>query len=124
MYGVEAASSGQVGGLAAQVPGGDLYYPQAAAIHNVSTDIQGAPPFTGSPLAISGAGGVQNPVAIGNMAPPATPVGQQHASWSTVLDFHNSVAPWILIAILFLYGWLHVSVRAKAGRVASAAAVL
>ena len=53
-----------------------------------------------------------------------SPVSQTLGHWSSVLDFHNSTAPWILLGILLLYGWIHLSVRANAGRRASAAVVL
>ena len=54
----------------------------------------------------------------------ASPISHQVSHWSSVLDFHGSPAPWVLLGILVLYGWLHVSVRANAGRRASAAVVL
>lgn len=116
MYGVESATSGQLGGLAAQVPGGDLYFAQAAGISNVQSSVAGSPGTTGVVLPWSAAGEVQSPAALADMAPPAAPVSQQQSHWSNVLDFHGNVAPWILLAILFLYGWLHLSVNARAGR--------
>ena len=53
-------------------------------------------------------------------------MSQQQSSWSSVLDFHNSVAPWILLGILVLYGWLHASARARVsvGRANASAGVV
>jgi protein-S-isoprenylcysteine O-methyltransferase Ste14 len=44
------------------------------------------------------------------------PAGRMLPDWRQAFDFHNSPAPWILIAILVLYGWLHVGHREAAGR--------
>jgi hypothetical protein len=129
MYGVEAQSGG-LGGLAAQAPP-DVYFPQALGIANTQpviaspqTDGTTAPFFgptinSQQPSALMAPAGAQsstNAVRI--------PVSQMQSHWSSILDFHNSPGPWILIAILFLYGWLHLSVRAGAGRRASASVVL
>lgn len=122
MYGVEAATSG-AGGLAAQAPP-DVYFPQALAIANVTGGIAGAPPDSGVALPYSAQGGVQTPTSFGGAMPaPVAPVSQQQSHWSSVLNFHGSPAPWILLGILILYGWLHASARVKAGP-ASASAVL
>lgn len=124
MYGVEAQSSGG-GGLAAQAPS-DLYFGAALGIQNQASAVTGTPPTTGVNLPFSAAGEIQTPTAFGSSGPgmePTTPVSRQQPHWSSVFDFHNSVAPWILLGILVLYGWLHASVRAKAGP-ASVAAVL
>jgi hypothetical protein len=122
MYGVEAATSG-AGGLAAQAPP-DVYFPQALGIANTQSAVSGTPPSSGVTVPFSAQGEIQTPTAFaGEMSPPATPVSQVHSSWSSVLDFHNSVAPWVLLGILVLYGWIHVSARASAGP-AKAAAVL
>lgn len=131
MYGFEAQSVGD-GGLAAKTPYQDLYFPQAASINSGSSgQIAGAGPASGgNRLPYTGIG---DQLASGSMTglgmngsgtAATTPVSQMQNHWSSVLDFHNSPAPWILIGILVLYGWLHLSVRANAGHKASAALVL
>lgn len=130
MYGVEAASTG-LGGLAAQAPS-DLYFGQALGIQNVQSPLAGAPPSTGVSLAFSGPNDVGTPTAFSGAAVNASgsavenPPTMQQSHWSSVLDFHNSVAPWILLAILVLYGWLHVSARTRlqAGRASAGAGVV
>ncbi len=124
MYGFEAQTSG-VGGLASQAPA-DVYFPQALGITNVQSSVAGTPPSTGVVLPNNAAGEILTPLAFqgttspmsGTAAPsgqastvPGVPVSQQQAHWSSVLDFHNSVAPWVLLGILLLYGWIHLSVR-------------
>lgn len=128
MYGVEPQVTG-LGGLAAQAPQ-DLYFGQALGIPNQDPQIA-APPGVNTQLPFNSAINTQQPGSL--MAGPqginlsgtaaTVPVHMQSNHWSQVLDFHNSVAPWILLAILVLYGWLHASARVSAGR-ASASAVL
>jgi hypothetical protein len=119
MYGVEAQATG-LGGLAAQAPR-DLYFGGALGIASPDSGVVGTPPSGGVAMPYSAQGATLGPTSFGGGVVNAsgtavhTPVSQQHTSWSSVLDFHNSVAPWILIGILVLYGWLHASVRAKAG---------
>lgn len=118
MYGYEAQSAGD-GGLAAKTPYADLYFPQAAGINSgTSGQIGGAGPTSNSPLPYTALG---DQIGTGPMAglgmngsgtAATTPVSQMQNHWSSVLDFHNSPAPWILAGILLLYGWIHVSVRA------------
>jgi hypothetical protein len=36
----------------------------------------------------------------------------------SLIDFHNSPLPWLIIGALILYGWLHLSVRAGRTRLA------
>lgn len=130
MYGVEAQATGG-GGLAAQAPP-DVYFPGVLSQSaNEQPQIGGPPrggvtlPYTdiGSQtpqgLMASSSGAVSN-----NGQAVRIPVSQQMTNWSSVLDFHNSPAPWILIGILVLYGWLHLSVRANAGRRVGVSAVL
>lgn len=125
MYGVEAQSSGG-GGLAAQTPFADLYFPGAVGIHSGTAGQIGGPGPTASGNVLPSTN-LGDMLAMGRMnasgTAATTPVSQQQNHWSSVLDFHNSPAPWILIAILFLYGWLHLTARAKAGRT-SASVVL
>jgi hypothetical protein len=123
MYGVEASSSGG-GGLAAQAP----VYPYLGADMAIAPNTT---PLVGG-RSQSGAvvfGSVGNQVAGKPMVSPGggaveQPTGTMMSSWRQVLDWHNSPAPWILLLILVLYGWLHVSVHASAGRRAQASAVL
>jgi hypothetical protein len=133
MYGVEAQSRGG-GGLAAQTPFQDIYFPQALAIAGQGQAViggagpggggsQGVLPYTN--IGDQVAGGPMAGAGMNGSGTAATmPVSQIQNHWSSVLDFHNSPAPWILLGILVLYGWLHLSVRANAGRKASAALVL
>jgi hypothetical protein len=131
MYGFEAQSSGS-GGLAATTPYQDLYFPQSAAINSgTSGQIGSAGPLSGgNVLSYTGIGdqlptGPMTGLGMNSSGTAATvPVSQLQNHWSSVLDFHNSPAPWILIGILVLYGWLHLTVRANAGHRASAAVVL
>jgi hypothetical protein len=129
VYGVEAQSGG-LGGLAAQAPP-DVYFPQAVGIHNVAPII-GSPEYEGGTTAPTFGPTINTQLATGLMQPGVVsgsgnavraPVVQMQHTFSSIFDFHNSPAPWILLALLFLYGWLHASVRFRAGR-ASAAAVL
>ncbi|HMD60426.1 MAG TPA: hypothetical protein VKG78_03295 [Opitutaceae bacterium] len=126
MYGVEAQQTG-LGGLAAQAPP-DVYFPEALGITNTDVQIGSPPgvnegvPFPGINLQLPGSA---MPNQINGSGTAATvPVANQNSHWSSVLDFHNSVAPWILLAILILYGWIHLSVRANAGRNLKASAAL
>lgn len=118
MYGFEPQTSPGIGGLAASTPYADLYFPQAIGINSGSSGLVGSagPSSGGNILPYTNIG---DQVATGNMnasgTAATTPVSQQQPHWSSVLDFHNSVAPWILLAILFLYGWIHLSVRARGG---------
>lgn len=127
MYGVEAQSNGG-GGLAAQTPYADLYFPGALGISSSSSgQIGGAGPLSGGNVLPYTGVGDQLGTGYGMNASgtaATTPMSQIQNHWSTVFDFHNSPAPWILIGILVLYGWLHLSVHANAGRKASAALVL
>jgi len=125
MYGVEAASTG-LGGLASQAPAADQYLARSLLIR----------PSGGIVIGQQSPGGTGNDFigSIGNQAAGAMvsagggavqqPTHTMMSSWRQVLDWHNSPAPWILGLILLLYGWLHVSVHASAGRRASASAVL
>jgi hypothetical protein len=138
MYGVEAQGTG-LGGLAAQAPAMDLYFASVVGQANagVSPQIGGAGvtsglnavlPYTNvgdqTPQGLTGSpAGGEGPVS-GNGSAVRVPVSQQMQHWSSVLDFHNSTAPWILLGILVLYGWIHLSVQANAGKRVSASAVL
>jgi hypothetical protein len=121
MYGYEAQDGGSYGGLLAQTPFKDLYFPQAAQINaGTSGIISGAGPQAGGQTALAftnigdqlGAGGMAGIGMNGSGTAATTSPQLQHSHWSSILDFHNSPAPWILLGILLLYGWIHVSVRA------------
>ncbi len=110
MYGVEAQSMGS-GGLAAQAPYPDRYLASAVGISS-ARNLMGGIGY--------GVGGNTLPYSLPlqtDVALPVqqAPVGAQKQGWQSVLDWHNSPAAWILAAILLLYGWLHLSVRARAG---------
>ena len=113
MYGVEAQSGG-LGGLAAQAPP-DVYFPGALAIMPGYGGVSGGPGVTGTTLPNIGAVGMRvgdTPAAVSSAGNAVNvPPSMQHAHWSSIFDFHNSVAPWILLGILLLYGWLHASAR-------------
>jgi len=121
MYGYEAQSGGTYGGLAAQTPFTDIYFPQVLGQSTSGTTplIGGAGPSGENILPYTSladqvstgptAGGGMN--SSGTAATTSPALQQPH--WSTILDFHNSPAPWILLGILLLYGWIHVSVRAN-----------
>jgi hypothetical protein len=129
VYGVEPQQSG-VGGLAAQAPP-DVYFPQALGISNTQPIIA-SPQIDGTTAPFFGPSiNAQQPSSLMSTGGPAAsgqsvriPVSQMQSHWSSILDFHNSPGPWFLIALLVLYGWLHVSVRARAGRRVSGAVVL
>jgi hypothetical protein len=112
MYGVEAQASGG-GGLAARTPyqvstmGADL------GIHPTSAALVGGP-----------GNGVLLPYALGSGEAVALPVigaggravdrpPSPMSSWREVMDWHSSPALWVLILILALYAWLHVSIKAS-----------
>jgi hypothetical protein len=124
VYGVESASRG-LGGLAAQAPAGDQFLGPAMAIRPRATPLVGGRSQTGLHLPYTGAINTQTalPVVSGQGSAVEVPPGRMMTSWRSVLDFHNSPAPWILLGMLLLYGWLHASVRASAGRARVSAAV-
>jgi hypothetical protein len=112
VYGVEAQSGG--GGLAARTPylvstmGSDL------SIVNGGIDQPGSP-LNGQLLPNSLAGGAQVAppmVGAGGRAVdrPSNPVGSH---WRELLDWHSSPALWVLLFLLVLYAWLHVSIKAS-----------
>jgi hypothetical protein len=111
VYGVESQTVG-LGGVAAQAPP-DIYFPQAIAISSGYSGIVGTPGPSGSslPQGVYPGAGLSEGMATSEVA--QTPLGQNQTSWTSIFDFHNSVAPWILLAVLILYGWLHISVRAS-----------
>ena len=110
MYGYEAQMGG-LGGLAAQVPGGDRYFGSAMMIPpNASALISG--PAFGTTLPYNEAPG------FGVATPAVRQVdkgpGVGHSPVRDLLDWHSSPAIWVLGLVLLLYAWLHVSVRASA----------
>jgi hypothetical protein len=121
MYGYEAA--GGLGGVAARaIP--NPYMGRTLSIRDPGAMIVGDNPSIGGGidattapgflLSPSGPGGVVQVSADGGSV--EQPAGRQLDSWRQVLDFHNSPAPWILFALLFVYGYVHVSY--KRGRAA------
>jgi hypothetical protein len=107
------------GGVAARPSGGNPYLAQDLAIREPGAAIIGDMPFTGQSgpqmlLSPSGPGGPVQ-VSWGGGA-VEQPVSNQMSSWRQILDFHNSTAPWILIAVLLVYGYVHISY--KRGRAA------
>lgn len=120
MYGYEA-QDGAYGGLAAQAPVPDVYFPEALGINAGTSGLIGsAGPLAGGSTALPftnlgdqlGTGQMAGLGMNGSGTAATTSPGLQQPHWSAVLDFHNSPAPWILLGILLLYGWIHVSVRA------------
>jgi hypothetical protein len=107
MYGVEANTG--AGGLAAQLPYPDRFLPGALSMPTGGRNIIGGVGYGGPlPYDMPLNSSVSLPVA-------QAPVGAQKQGWQSVLDWHNSPAAWVLLLILVLYGWLHLSVRARAG---------
>ena len=109
----------------AQAPAADAYLARSMLINpsgGIVSGQQGPPSgqiygsignqVASAPMVSAGGGSVQQPSST------------MMSSWRQVLDWHNSPAPWILALILILYGWLHISVGASAGRHARASAVL
>lgn len=116
MYGIEEGTG--LGGLAAQAPGGNIYAGRALGIRSVMGGVRGGP-IIGGPSVLpqsfgqaGGAGGHGIQVS-GSGTAVERPAGQQIGSWREILDFHNSPAPWVLIAILIIYAWTHASYRAR-----------
>lgn len=123
MYGYESGSSGGLGGLIAraqpnQYTAADLtIMDPGAMIIGDNTAIPGvgsvsSPGFLLGP----GMGGVPS-VSLGGGA-VTQPMSTQVSSWRQILDFHNSPAPWVLLMILLVYGYVHVSYakgRVRAG---------
>lgn len=111
-----------VGGLAAQqLP--DVYFPQALRI-------QTSTPAIGTPWDQEG-DGVNRPLlgqdtlatSLSNSRSALTaPSSQQQMEmphWTSVLNLKHSPAGWILMGLLLLYAWNHVTYR-KRGRGAAA----
>jgi hypothetical protein len=113
MYGVEAQSSGG-GGLAARTPYQVSTMGTNLGISSGGIDQPGSP-LNGQLLPNSLAGGAQVAppmVGAGGRAVdrPANPVGSH---WREIMDWHSSPALWVLVLILMLYAWLHVSIHAS-----------
>jgi hypothetical protein len=106
MYGLEAGVTG-LGGLAATAPAGYTSLPRTLAIRPRGSALIGGPPQTGVLMAASGIGD-QAALPITTPSSVEVPAGRMLPDWRQAFDFHNSPAPWILIAILVLYGWLHI----------------
>jgi hypothetical protein len=110
MYGVEAATG--LGGLAAQAPAGNVFLASALRIRPRGSALIGGPPQTGVLLPFSSIGDqTALPVVSGTGQAVEVPAGRMLSDWRQILDFHNSPAPWILIGVLILYGWLHAGYR-------------
>lgn len=108
MYGVEAASG--AGGLAATAPAGYLGLGRAMGIRPHGSALIGGPPQTGVMLPSSGIGD-QTALPIVSLGGGAVeqPAGRQLGGVMALLDWHNSPAPYVLLAILGLYLWSHLS---------------
>ena len=106
MYGVEAQSGG-VGGLLAQTPYPDQYLGAALRIRPNAAALVGGPAYgTVLPYGLGGGEGVATRQV--DKAPSA-----MGPSWRDILDWHSNPAPWVLLGILLLYAWLHVSIKAS-----------
>lgn len=111
MYGYEEQTG--LGGLAAQAP----VYPNAGSglmIRSPGAMIIGdttAPDGQTLPYQLS-RGALGGPVSIsaGGGAVTQNPANQI-GSWREILDWHNSPAPWVLLMLLFVYGYVHVSYK-------------
>lgn len=124
MYGYEEAL-GAGSGLAAQAPAGDLYFPSAASIVGPGAVVPGGVAASGNPsvplsaLATQTATGlIGEPTPSGGVTSATKPASHIAPGWQGLLDPHNNPALWILLALLFLFGWMHMSlrVRGRAGR--------
>jgi hypothetical protein len=108
MYGFEAATG--LGGLAAQAQP-NAFLGRTLQIQDPGAMIAGAP---SQPGIMPGIGGMPSggPVQVSSAGTQVQrPTSQQVGGWKQILDFHNSVAPWILIGILIVYGYVHISYR-------------
>lgn len=113
MYGLEATTG--LGGLAATAPAGYIGLGRTLSIHPTASALVGGPPQSGVMLPTSAATNPMTalPVVSGDGSAVSHPAHQMVSSWRQILDWHNSPAPWILVAILTLYAWQHASVRAS-----------
>jgi hypothetical protein len=119
-------------GVAANPPGGDLYFGEAAALASPGeqapagayTKSQGttghADQLETAPLAFNS----ESTSPTGEAVPLASNASKGHVA--EVLNFRGSPAPWIGIALLLLFGLLVVSaeVKAKAGKAAAGAGIV
>lgn len=109
MYGVEEQTG--LGGLAARAPA----YPRAGSglmIRSPGAMIIGdttAPDGQVLPYQL-GRGALGGPVSLSGSAVTHDP-STQLGSWREILDWHNSPAPWVLLLMLAVYGYVHVSYR-------------
>jgi hypothetical protein len=109
--------------VAANPPGGDLYFPQAAGLASPG-EVGPAGGYATSAGSTGHAGDLQvAPLAFetpgnsgGQTVPLASNAIKGHAK--EVLNFRGSPAPWILLGLLLLMGLLVVSAefKARAGR--------
>jgi hypothetical protein len=103
--------------LAARPPGGNLYYEGDAGVssklvgerpgrggHGQQVDVGHADLMFGSPMTHTGDGEEIVPAA-------AQTGGRGH--FTEVLNFHGSPAPWILIGLLLVVGFLHLEASGK-----------
>lgn len=109
MYGYEAATG--LGGLAARAPA-NPYFAQALTIRDPGSMVVGEPATRGGApgMAVGSMGGQGGIVSAGGGAVIQNPANQL-GSWREILDWHNSPAPWILLLLLLVYGYVHVSYR-------------
>lgn len=110
MYGVEAASA--AAGLAATAPAGYTALGRVLGIRPMGSAVIGGPPQTGTLLPSSGIGDqVGLPIVSAGGGAVESPAGRQLGGWRSLLDWHSSPAIWVLLAILLLYTWSHMSYR-------------
>lgn len=121
MYGYEAATG--LGGLAAQAPT-NPYLSRSLSIREPGAMIIGGNQSIGggvdsitAPGFLLGAGQGGVPQVSWDGGSVEQPMSRQTNSWRQILDFHNSPAPWVLLLILAIYGYVHVSY--KKGRVSA-----
>jgi hypothetical protein len=109
MYGVEAATG--LGGIAAQVPGGDRYLPATLAMARGGRILAGQGPGS-LPYGLDAGGRVGQAVSITGTSVD-TPPAQQAGGWRQILDWHSSPAPWILLLLLVHHAWSSAAIRRR-----------
>lgn len=112
MYGYEAATG--LGGLAAQAQP-NAYMARVMQLRDPGAMLAGDPTTEGGhqvlPFQVSnGPGGGPVNVSWGGGA-VTQPPSRQLGNWREILDWHNSPAPWVLLLVLFIYGYVHLSYR-------------
>lgn len=115
MYGVEEQSG--LGGLGARTTAGSSFFGANSRAMNRSAPLVGGPDQSGVAIPSRGLGTmVALPQVSSSGMQVEAPAAQLLQNWRAVLDFHNSPAPWILIGLLAIYGWTHLSYATSRGR--------